>query len=155
MNSVPTPPLLSLLPFALFQSLYSFSSWSQYFLDSVYVRLCLPLTRTSRSPQRVLPDGDLLCTVQSSAYESLTTAVRLQHVASVYSRYSSSSCWRRMLQNLHLLRVSLQTSGARWGISDKSRPKVSGELGRVRAPQKNPYLHRLARPSVRCCFSSS
>lgn len=32
-----------------------------------------------------------------------------------------------MSQNLHLLRVSLQTSGARRGISDKSPPTVSGE----------------------------
>lgn len=92
--SLPTPPPLFPLPFAPFRSLYSLSSLSQYFLDSVYVppsspsHLCSD-AQPARSPQRVLPDGDLLCSVQSSVYESLTAADRLQHVACVYLRYSS------------------------------------------------------------------
>lgn len=58
-------------------------------LSHTHTHLCSNTHRPTRSLQRVLPDSDLLCTVQSSVYESLTTTERLQHVASVYSRYSS------------------------------------------------------------------
>lgn len=59
------------------------------FLSFSHTHLCSNTHRPTRSLQCVLPDSDLLCTVQSSVYESLTTTDRLQHVASVYSRYSS------------------------------------------------------------------
>lgn len=38
--------------------------------------LCAPPDAPPRSLRCVLPDGDLLCTVQSSAYESLTSMHR-------------------------------------------------------------------------------
>lgn len=143
MNSLPTPPLLFLL-----QSVSSLTSLSRYLLDFLFPSAFLSLSSLfrrapARSPQRVLPDGDLLCTVQSSVYESLTAADRLQHVASVYLRYSSLLLVAGERHRICICcELARKTSEARWGISDKSRPTASGEPGRTRALQENPYLHR-------------
>lgn len=76
-TSPPLPALLLLLNSASLLKSLSLSS-SQLSLSVTHTQcpsppVSVPTHTPSRSLQRVLPDSGLLCTVQSSVYESLTT----------------------------------------------------------------------------------
>lgn len=104
-NCVLTPLPLFLLPASLFWTLHYLSSlWLYHFLNSVSFSyfppsISVPTYTTSISLYHVLPDSSLLCTVQSSVYESLTTTKTSCTLCVFPAELTVLLFGRQMLQN--------------------------------------------------------
>lgn len=119
--------------------------------------LSAPPDAPPRSLCRVLPDGGLLCTVQSSAYESLTSmhrAMPLVHVGRAAASVAlDASVWKSTANILTAAAAGrgLGKKEAGW----RHTSCVDGFMLLRWMCWKNQYLHRLVGLPAHCCSSSS